>query len=66
MLCMFKKLDTGQSLHMKIISVNSNHALSSVLFTHDTLAMKALVWLCVVCFRAIWFVHFGSALHMRI
>jgi len=37
------------------MSVKFNHALYSILSTHNDLAMKALVWLYMVWFRAIWF-----------
>ena len=38
-----------------IMSANFNHALLSLLFTHDDLVMQALVWFHMVQFRAIWF-----------
>jgi len=60
-LCFFKKLNDVQK--NKIVSINVIHAEFSVLCTRDDLAMQALVWLCMVQFRAIWFgmVQFGAS-----
>ena len=52
MLYFFKKLDDGEE--KKTVSVNFSHALFSLLSTHDNLVMtQALVWVCMVWFRAI-------------
>jgi len=37
------------------MSVNVSHAVYSILSTHNDLAMKALVWLYIVSFKAIRF-----------
>jgi len=59
MLCCIKKLNDVRK--NKTVSVNVIHAEFSILCKHDDLAMQALVWLCMVQFRAIWFgvVQFG-------
>ena len=47
----------------KIVPINFSHALLSLLYTRDNLAMQALVWLCMAQFRTIWFgvVWFGAS-----
>ena len=39
----------------KIVLVNFTCALFPHLFTHDSLAMQAFVWLCTVQFGTVWF-----------
>jgi hypothetical protein len=62
-----KKIDDGQSpKKKKIVSVNFSRALFSLLFTHDTLAMQALVWLCMAGLLRSSLAQSRSALHRRI
>jgi hypothetical protein len=55
MLCFFKNETLDKVQKRKIVSFIFSHAVFSVLSTHDYLVMQALVWLCMVLFRAIWF-----------
>jgi len=65
--CIFWKLGDGQGQKKKIMSVNFNYALFSLLSTHYNLTTQTLVWLHMVQLRAIRFdaVQF-SASHVNL
>jgi hypothetical protein len=58
MLCFLKKFNNGHGQSPKkrrVSQFNITCALFSILFTHNDLAMQALVWLSMVQLRAMWF-----------
>jgi hypothetical protein len=53
-MCFFKKLHNGQSQRKEDCQLNPA-MLCSFSSTHNDLAMQALVWLCMIWFKALQF-----------